>query len=104
MRAAVGTPYGDQGLFVRTEAYFAAGGFAAEPLFEEVNLTRNLRKTGRFKPLSATIDVATRRWDRDGWLRRTLRNRMLAIRYMLGASPAKLALLYRKEPGTHTAD
>jgi rSAM/selenodomain-associated transferase 2 len=104
LRAAAGTPYGDQGLFMQTAAYFAAGGFAAEPLFEEVSLTRNLRKTGKFKPLPEPIDVATRRWDRDGWLRRTLRNRILAIRYMLGVSPTALAVRYRKEPEAHTAD
>jgi rSAM/selenodomain-associated transferase 2/rSAM/selenodomain-associated transferase 1 len=97
LRTRVGVPYSDQGIFVRQRAYCAAGGFAPEPLFEEVPLVRNLRRMETFAPMTASIDVAPRRWERDGWLRRSLKNRMLAVRYMLGASPAELAKSYQPE-------
>lgn len=95
LRCRVGTPYGDQGLFMTAQAYRAAGGFPDEPLFEEVPLVRELRRLGSFKPLPQSIGVSPRRWERDGWLRRTLYNRQLAIAYMLGVSPARLARRYR---------
>lgn len=96
LRCRWGIPYGDQGIFADKEAYLAAGGFAHEPLFEEVPLVRGLRELGPFIGLPLTIGVSARRWNRDGWLRRTAHNRWLALRYSLGASPASLAAAYRK--------
>lgn len=100
LRCRLGTPYGDQGLFMTMAAYRTAGGFAHEPLFEEVQLIRKLREQGRFRPLPISIGVSARRWKRDGWLRRSLANRRLAIAYMLGKSPTALARRYR----THSAN
>ncbi len=96
---AGGTAYGDQGLFVTREAYERSGGFEDQALFEEVRLVRELRKRGRFRVLDAPIGVCTRRWDRDGWLLRTLHNRWLAVRYMLGVPVDRLARDYRRQPG-----
>ncbi|MEO8444478.1 MAG: TIGR04283 family arsenosugar biosynthesis glycosyltransferase [Gammaproteobacteria bacterium] len=94
-RARVGTPYGDQGLFVARSAYDAAGGFADVPLFEEVGLVSSLRRAGSFAPVAAEIGVSPRRWERDGWLWRTLSNRLLALAFMLGVPPSRLAKRYR---------
>ena len=90
-----GLPYGDQGLFVHSVAYKAVGGFPAWPLFEEVPLVRALRRHGRFSGLSTSIGVSPRRWERDGWWRRTLLNRALALGHALGVSPQRLASWYR---------
>jgi rSAM/selenodomain-associated transferase 2 len=95
LRTAIGVPYGDQGLFVTRLAFREAGGFPDEPLFEEVPLVRSIRARGRFARLPATIGVSPRRWERDGWLRRSLSNRMLATAYMFGISPGTLAKRYR---------
>ncbi|HEX5045646.1 MAG TPA: TIGR04283 family arsenosugar biosynthesis glycosyltransferase [Gammaproteobacteria bacterium] len=90
-----GMVYGDQGIFARRDVYLELGGFAAQPLFEEVRLVRGLRARGRFRVLPRALAVATRRWERDGWLARTLHNRWLALRYALGGEPAALAASYR---------
>jgi len=90
-----GIPYGDQGLFFTREAYDRAGGFAEAPLFEEVPLVRSVRRHGRFVGLACPIGVSPRRWERDGWLRRTVENRLLALGYAIGLSPARLARWYR---------
>jgi rSAM/selenodomain-associated transferase 2 len=90
-----GMVYGDQGIFARRDVYLAEGGFAAWPLFEEVTLVRRLRARGTFRVLARALPVATRRWERDGWLRRTLHNRWLALRFSLGGSPDALAATYR---------
>jgi hypothetical protein len=91
---AGGVPYGDQGLFVRRDVYLACEGFPHQPLFEEVRLVKRLRQRGTFRPLAEPIGVSPRRWERDGWWRRTLRNRWLALRYLLGASAERLARVY----------
>lgn len=94
-RARYGTPYGDQGLFATQHAYTNIGGFPDLPLFEEVPLVRRLRCIGKFTELPAPIGVSQRRWQRDGWIQRTLKNRWLACCYMLGASPDTLAQRYQ---------
>ncbi len=95
LRTTVGMPYGDQGLFVTREAFAKAGGFADDPLFEEVPLVKSVRRIGRFQRLPSAIGVSPRRWERDGWLRRSLANRVLAMAYMFGISPGTLAKRYR---------
>ncbi len=89
-----GIPYGDQGIFVRGAAYFEAGGFTHQSLFEEVTLVRTLKRRGHFRALALPIGVAARRWERDGWWYRSLTNRGLAIRYLLGAPAERLANHY----------
>lgn len=93
-----GVPYGDQALFATAAAYHACGGFAHQPLFEEVRLVRRLRRRGSFRVLPERVGVAARRWERDGWWRRTLHNRWLAICYMLGVPAERLAAAYGR-PG-----
>jgi rSAM/selenodomain-associated transferase 2 len=89
-----GMVYGDQGIFARRDVYLGLGGFPAWPLFEEVPLVRRLRARGTFRVLPRAIAVATRRWERDGWLRRALHNRWLALRFALGGRPDVLAASY----------
>lgn len=93
-RNRFGVPYGDQGLFVQRRAYFAVGQHAPWPLLEEVPLVEGLRKLGTFRCLQQGLRVNPRRWQRDGWWRRSFRNRLLTIGFMLGISPATLARLY----------
>jgi rSAM/selenodomain-associated transferase 2 len=93
--AAGGIPYGDQGLFARRNAYVECGGFTPEPLFEEVRLIRRLRARRSFAVLATPIRVATRRWERDGWWRRSVLNRWLALCHLCGVPAAELARRYR---------
>ncbi len=94
LRARIGVPYGDQGLFMYRKAYRQAGGFPWRSLFEEPPLVRRMRGLGRFVPVQARLGVSARRWKRDGWFRRSLKNRLLAVAYMLRLSPEKLARRY----------
>lgn len=99
-RNQVGVPYGDQGLFVRRSAYFAVGQHAPWPLFEEVPLVEELREYGDFRRIDRGLRVSPRRWQRDGWWRRSLRNRLLALGFALGIAPQRLARLYAGRPRT----
>jgi hypothetical protein len=74
--------------------YQGLGGFAREPLFEEVRLMKRLKTDGRLVALSLPIGIAPRRWERDGWWIRCVRNRLLALAFMLGIPAARLAMNY----------
>ena len=98
-----GIPYGDQGIFVRRDIYLRCGGFPHQPLFEEVGLVRRLRSRGRFRAIETPLGVSPRRWERDGWLRRCLNNRRLALAHACGTAAHRLANQYdppaRARPG-----
>ena len=93
-RGQIGTPYGDQGIFVTTDAYENNGGFDPQPLFEEVRLIRRLRRRRRFSALTVPLEVSSRRWETHGWMLVSLQNRLFAFAHILGASPERLANLY----------
>ncbi len=95
-----GIPYGDQGIFVRRDIYIKCGGFPHQPLFEEVALVRRLRSRGRFLALATPLGVSPRRWERDGWIRRCLGNRRLALAYARGKAVHRLARRYDPPRGT----
>ncbi|MBC2693291.1 MULTISPECIES: glycosyltransferase [Pseudomonas] len=96
LRNTFGVPYGDQGIFVRRSAYLAAGQHASWPLFEEVPLIKGLRGLGRVDKVSQGLLVNPRRWHRDGWWRRSLKNRVLALGFALGIPAVRLAKFYAK--------
>lgn len=94
LRCRMGMVYGDQAIFVTRAAYEAGPGLDRQPLFEEVPLVRHLKRAGRFAALKLPVTVSPRRWERDGFLRRTLQNRSLAIGYVLGIPASRLARWY----------
>lgn len=98
VRNRFGVPYGDQGLFILASAYQVCGQHRPWPLFEEVELIDRLRRLGRFVRLERGLQIDPRRWQRDGWWSRSLRNRLLAFGYAVGLSPYRLAGRY--SPGT----
>ncbi len=87
----LGLPYGDQGLLVPRALYDSAGGYAAVPLMEDVDLVRRLPRPRR---LPADAVTSAERWRRDGWLRRSARNLACLLLHRLGASPERVARLY----------
>ena len=91
--------YGDQALFVQREAFLSAGGFAEQPLFEEVALVKVLRASGGLVCAGEGVQVATRRWEHDGWLLRSISNRLLATAYALGVSANTLHRWYTSGHG-----
>jgi len=88
--ALLGLPYGDQALFVRRDAFVALGGYADLPIMEDVDLVQRLRRTGRLHRSVLTATTSARRWERDGWLRRTARHLTLIVLYGCGVPPARL--------------
>ena len=94
-RTARGVIFGDSGLVCRRELYERVGGFAALPLFEDVELSGRLARSAPFRRIEqAELVISARRWRKEGALRVTLRNWMLRLGYACGVSPARLARSY----------
>ncbi len=86
-------PYGDQGLLISRRHYNAIGGYRDIPLMEDVAIARAIGRGMRALGTSAT--TSAERYQRNGWLRHSLRNHILMLRYCLGADPSKLADHYK---------
>jgi rSAM/selenodomain-associated transferase 2 len=83
-------PYGDQALFIRRDVFAKLGGYSDLPIMEDVDLIRRLRVTGRLFAASEQAVTSARRWEEDGWLRRTVRHLSLIARYFAGIPPERL--------------
>jgi rSAM/selenodomain-associated transferase 2/rSAM/selenodomain-associated transferase 1 len=92
--ALFGMPYGDQALFIRRGTFMRIGGYRDLPLMEDVDLVRRLRRNGRLFHTPSAVVTSARRWERDGWIRRSAHNVTLAARFVLGGSPSRLAQAY----------
>lgn len=55
-------PYGDQALFVRRDAFECIGGFPPQPLFEDLEIGRRLRRLGRIRTVAGKVEVSGRRF------------------------------------------
>lgn len=91
----LGLPYGDQGFFVRRSAWERVGPFPAIPLMEDVDWWSRLRLQARVEVLDAPLVTSSRRFQSRGWLASAVRNLTLLSAWRLGASPERLAGLYR---------
>ncbi|MFN0246664.1 MAG: TIGR04283 family arsenosugar biosynthesis glycosyltransferase [Kofleriaceae bacterium] len=89
-----GLPYGDQAIFARTTAFRAVGGFPDQPLMEDLELSKRLRRYGRIATVPATVDVSARRFVASPVLM-TLAVNVMPLLYRLGVSPDTLATWYR---------
>ena len=91
---ALGLPYGDQGLLLARGFYEKLGGYRPLPLMEDVDLVRRIGRE-RLVELAATATTSTRRYERDGWRLRPLRNLFCLALYFAGVPPRAIARLYR---------
>ncbi len=89
---------GDQAMFVRREVFERLGGFPDQPLMEDIELSRRLKRAGRIACLRTKVVTSSRRWERHGIARTVLLMWRLRWRYWLGADPAALKREYRDCP------
>ncbi len=86
-------PYGDQALFVRAAVFHRVGGFPEQPLMEDLELARRLRRAGRLARVPATVTVSGRRFLARPVYFATVMN-LFPLLYRLGVSPERLARWY----------
>lgn len=93
-----GIATGDQALFVRRDWFEAEGGYPDQPLMEDVELARRLKRRGRPLCLRARVLTSSRRWERDGVARTILLMWWLRLAYAAGADPHRLVRHYYPGP------
>ncbi len=89
-----GIATGDQALFVSRAVFDRMGGFAPLPLFEDVELSRRLKRHGRVACLPGTVITSARRWEQLGPARTIVRMWLLRAAYACGVRPEHLARHY----------
>ena len=92
--------FGDRAPFVRRAAFDAAGGVPDQPMFEDLELVRRVRRHGRFVFLDAAVTTSGRRFRANGALAQQLRNLALWAGWNAGLSPARLKRFYPDAAGS----
>ena len=85
---------GDQGIFVRNSLFHDIGGYAMQPLMEDVELSARLRKVARPHRPRNRLVTAARRWQSHGVLRTLLLMWWLRLQYFLGVPASRLHQRY----------
>ncbi|HEX7035345.1 MAG TPA: TIGR04283 family arsenosugar biosynthesis glycosyltransferase [Pseudomonadales bacterium] len=85
---------GDQGIFVHRTLLDAIGGMPRQPLMEDIELSRRLKRLQPPDCRPERIGTSPRRWRRDGILRTVLAMWAFRLRYWLGADAVRLAREY----------
>jgi GT2 family glycosyltransferase len=99
-----GIATGDQAIFVRRAAFVAVGGYPDQPLMEDIELSRRLKRLGRPACLSARVVTSGRRWEARGPWRTILLMWRLRLDYWRGVPAEQLAARYQGRlcPGDET--
>ena len=89
----LGLPYGDQGLLIHRDLLRAVGGMKPLPLMEDVDLVLRL---GRSCLVSLAADAVTsaRKWETQGYLRRSARNLLCLSLWFAGVPPKVIQRIY----------
>ena len=90
-----GIATGDQAIFMTRAAFDAVGGFAPQPLMEDIEICKRLRQLSRPACLRAKAVTSGRRWETRGMWRTVLLMWRLRFAYWRGTAPERLAELYR---------
>ena len=86
-------PYGDQGLLVPRQLYQQVGGYGRLPLMEDVDLVRRIGRR-RMTLLRTRALTSAVRYQRGGYVRRSVRNLSCLTLYFLRVPTRIIARLY----------
>ncbi len=90
-----GIATGDQAIFVRRATFEALGGFPDQPLMEDIELSKRLRRIAPPACLRARVHTSGRRWETRGVWHTIGLMWYLRWRYWRGESPEQLARAYQ---------
>ena len=88
---------GDQGMFFHRDILTQIGGFPEQPIMEDIEVSKRLRKLARPFCSNCPLGASTRRWETGGVYRTVLRMWSYRIRYFFGASAESLYAEYYQE-------
>jgi rSAM/selenodomain-associated transferase 2 len=89
-----GIATGDQGMFMHRSIIEMIGGMPEQPLMEDIELSKRLKKTGRPLCPRIVLGASGRRWQQAGVVRTILRMWLFRLRYFCGADPQRLVSQY----------
>lgn len=90
-----GIATGDQAMFVTRVAFDAVGGIPDQPLMEDIELSKRLRKMSRPACIARCVTTSGRRWETHGVWRTILLMWRLRWAYWRGIPASQLAQAYR---------
>lgn len=90
-----GIATGDQGIFVTRALFEKIGGYSEQPLMEDIEISRRLKRHTRPLCLRDKLITSSRRWEARGIWRTVFLMWRLRLLYALGSQPEKLARLYQ---------
>lgn len=90
-----GIATGDQAIFITRAAFDQVGGFPVQPLMEDVEICKRLKRHGPPACLRLRVHTSGRRWEQRGVWRTIVLMWRLRWRYWRGESAARLAEAYR---------
>ena len=90
-----GIATGDQAIFVTRAAFERVGGFPAQPLMEDIEISSQLKRLGRPACLRARVCTSGRRWEQRGVWRTIVLMWWLRWSYWRGVPAARLAETYQ---------
>lgn len=93
-----GIATGDQAMFVRRRVFESLGGFPAQPLMEDIELSARLCDVSLPACLAGPVTTAGRRWDHHGFWRTVGLMWRLRAAYSRGVPAQQLALRYGYAP------
>lgn len=91
-----GISTGDQAIFVCREVFERIGGFPDQPLMEDIELSKRLKREGSIACLPLQVRTSGRRWESRGMFATILLMWWLRLLYWLGVSPERLVRMYRE--------
>lgn len=91
-------PYGDQGLLIPRRLFDEVGGYRNMPIMEDVDLVRRLGRR-RIVQLEADAVTSAARFQRDGYLARSLRNQICLALYRVGVPAQRIQQMYGRGRG-----
>lgn len=89
-----GIATGDQTLFIKRAAFDAVGGYPEQPLMEDIELSKRLKKLGPPACPHARVITSGRRWEANGVWRTILLMWRLRFEYWRGVPVTRLAARY----------
>jgi rSAM/selenodomain-associated transferase 2/rSAM/selenodomain-associated transferase 1 len=89
-----GIATGDQAMFMSAKLFHDMGGFADQPLMEDIDLSSKLLQHARPACLAERVIISARKWQRHGVWRTVALMWRLRWAYFWGAAPADLAHAY----------
>ncbi len=86
-----GIATGDQAIFVTRQAFEAVGGFPDQPLMEDIEFSKRLRRISKPARIRRPVTTSGRRWEQHGAWQTVLLMWRLRWRYWRGVPASELA-------------